>query len=284
MKKLFLQGGKLMVSDFPEYPPKPGPMSHQEFFTEFYEDDLPKYHKAVSAAKASAVDVAISPCILPHASGYYLNSEPGTQAIEIKEGQLYDTPEGWTVEIKTQFWVYDPAIAGNNWMDSRPTQHDNYEGRTIARLIPETLPNSDQKASNQPEKHSKVSGIAAVGVPEYDFKYDLRETNPIKEALREAGIPESGEKDYEQYYKTPPNDRDWAWYLRGLKEGYGQAEFEGHKRPVPWPPTKSESVSPPPQAESWDDIFLKYNNLFHFCIPDHGKEELKRGFTITRKP
>lgn len=31
----------------------------------------------------------------------------------------------------------------------------------------ENLPNQDQKASNKPEKLSKVSGIAAIGVPEY---------------------------------------------------------------------------------------------------------------------
>jgi hypothetical protein len=51
--------------------------------------------------------------------------------------------------------------------------------------------------------------------------------------------------------KEEPNDRDWKWYLKGLSEGYGQAEFEGHKRPVHWPPIKG--TEPSPQAESQED-------------------------------
>lgn len=41
--------------------------------------------------------------------------------------------------------------------------------------------------------------------------------------LEDRGTPHS--ENYQEHYKNGPNDRDWAWYLRGLKEGYGQAEF-----------------------------------------------------------
>lgn len=52
------EDGVIAIGEFPEYPTKPGPMSHQEFFKEYYEDDLPAYYKALKEAMQSAVEVA----------------------------------------------------------------------------------------------------------------------------------------------------------------------------------------------------------------------------------
>lgn len=42
-------------NEWPKEPSKPGVMSHQEFFTEYYEDDLPKYRVALQKAKEEAI-------------------------------------------------------------------------------------------------------------------------------------------------------------------------------------------------------------------------------------
>lgn len=100
MKKLFLQDGKLMVGEFPEEPTSWGQEDSQ-----YYGCVRDEYHKAVEAAKASAVEV--------------VNPEEITASLA--EGHLYDIMKGWTVEKYRQ--------------DETGPGDDQYE-RQVARLIP----------------------------------------------------------------------------------------------------------------------------------------------------
>lgn len=165
--KIFLSSsGVLKVGEFPEYPSKPGLMSHQEFFTEYYEDDLPKYHKEVEAAKASAVEVPemdsgkmnIAPTFNSGKMGYWYNG------VVMQEGQLYDLPPGWTVEYGWQYkpndqWEDCSRLIYNEFTCSETKrQGDTTETRKIARLV-----------------QSKPAGIVATGVPEPEQPYKLHE-------------------------------------------------------------------------------------------------------------
>jgi hypothetical protein len=128
--KIFLRDGKLMVGEFPE-----GRNFHQDFAEE------KRHNAAVEAAKKNAVEVVNPIC--------------GAEYEPMQEGQLYDLPKGWTVEIKGQYWTGSPLTKNSRlpeWIDidKGMTIYEGLETRKIARLIPA----------------SKVSGIAAIGVPE----------------------------------------------------------------------------------------------------------------------
>lgn len=118
MKKLFLQSGKLMCGEFP------------------IESEYSSI--ALEAAKDSAVEVVNKHDCFP------VMTEAGIQ--ELKEGQLYDLPKGWTVEIEERMsegWV--PSYNDPDNSALAPSAEIEF----IARLIP-----------------IKQSGIVATGLPE----------------------------------------------------------------------------------------------------------------------
>lgn len=82
---------------------------------------------------------------------------------------------------------------------------------------------------------------------------------------------------FKDHYNGGPNDRDWAWYLRGLSEGYEQAEFEGHKR----------GSQPSPQAESEIPASL-WLEVWFLCQEIESEEDwnthVQKFYNITRKP
>lgn len=249
MKKLFLQSGKLMCGEFPEYPPKPGPMSHQEFFTEFYEDDLPKYHKAVSAAKASAVEVVNPIC--------------GAQYEFMEEGQLYDTPEGWTVKIGYQFETVCGPL-GKEWNDFSEPQEANYNQhkklgrivRKVARLIPQEI--NDQERIDRchgftPFISPKQSGIAAIGKGWDGEKFTLlRDQETIASDRTEAGIPESVENSDRYISQTE------------VDPGYTEGQLREKLREANKEIARLKSVSPPPQ-ESVINLEALKRICYHFA-------------------
>jgi hypothetical protein len=54
---ILTKDGLYWLQEVPVYPEKPGPMSHQEFFTEYYEDDLPAYNASLQRAKEQSIKV-----------------------------------------------------------------------------------------------------------------------------------------------------------------------------------------------------------------------------------
>lgn len=142
MKKLFLQDGKLMVGEFPEEPTSWGQEDSQ-----YYGCVRDEYHKAVEAAKASAVEV-IDPgyefCrrFLTHngiSAGEGSEQEVTERMGMLRKEELFMIPEGWTVEIEDQFKANDHwfNFKDNPQVDLIDAQQLADEGRTrkIARLI-----------------------------------------------------------------------------------------------------------------------------------------------------
>lgn len=240
MNKLFLRDGKLWAGEFPE-------------ITELIERDTEKAsslearHKAaVSAAKARAVEVVNPIC--------------GAQYEFMEEGQLYDTPEGWTVEIGYQFETVCGPM-GKEWNDFSEPQEENYnfhksQGRIvrkIARLIPVSAENA------QP------SGIAAIGVPEYGKGWEgekfslLISQETIASDRTEEGIRRAGRK---------PEDR---WGLAGELANImddlvmGKLDHSEAKRAIlTLFYSKVLSVSPPPQ-ESVINLEALKRICYHFA-------------------
>lgn len=116
MKKLFLDKGKLMCGEFPEVLD----ISKMSL--------VDAYNAAVSAAKASAVEVVD-----------FKDSD-----IFFEEGKLYDIREGWTVEIDT--------------IETLPPKYE-------ARLIPVKEQSSSIAATGVPEP-DYTNFTPEVGVPE----------------------------------------------------------------------------------------------------------------------
>lgn len=178
MKKLFLQSGKLMCGEFPEEPEicpqfrvggmdcpnsnENGCACNAAVFT---------HEASVSAAKDCAVEVPemesgkinIAPTFNSNKMGWWMDGEI------MQEGQLYDTPEGWKVEIEDYrcprcgYTYEDAKQIGDHHLCSEKTFPANVK---IARLIPlkESISKyQDGKGNDIP----KQSGIAAVGLPEY---------------------------------------------------------------------------------------------------------------------
>lgn len=143
MKKLFLQAGKLWYNELPE----------QNISWELGNMTALEYDGAVSAAMASAVEVVDGEEAIDFVGGKLM-----IFGQECEEGQLCSVPEGWTVEIKEQYWTGSALSKGSrlpDWMDIPDGNDPLYrigETRKIARLIP---------------LKEQSSGIAAVGVAEY---------------------------------------------------------------------------------------------------------------------
>lgn len=163
-----------MVNDFPEEPVPYGVGDEQ-----YYGARMDEYNAAVSAAKASAVEV-VNPTVMTPEVWY-----------SIKDGATYEMPKGWMVEIEQGYEVHD----GKRWV--KADKPGDIPGTTVivdrARLIPlkeqssgitymhdrECRRYKDEgtycqehcyfKDSGLKECHSKSqsSGIAAVGVAEY---------------------------------------------------------------------------------------------------------------------
>lgn len=125
MKKLFLQSGKLCVGEFPA-DVIPEPMHAGGKLAARSQREVDDYNAAVSAAKASAVEVVD-----------FKDSD-----IFFEEGKLYDIREGWTVEIEHQHKAMDV------WETVDEKCYNQFciiragVNRKIARLIPQQ--NSDE--------------------------------------------------------------------------------------------------------------------------------------------
>lgn len=259
MKKLFLQYGKLMCGEFLEEPCDKEVYTHQKAV---WDKMVSEYNAAVSAARDSAVEADPGHGFykaLLNAEGFSTGEgsdhEVNVAMSFLKEGQLYDLPEGWMVEIEYQHKAFD------TWETVDEKRYNQLciiragVNRKIARLIP---------------LKEQSSGIAAIGVPEYGplaeeyiGTWMIEETDiphphhsaPTIAVFKEAGIPESGEKP-----EMSPEDKGFAQCLREeflintqnypkeyhalFAEKFKRAEENFKKFP------KHYSVSPPPQAES----------------------------------
>lgn len=104
MKKLFLRSGKLWVGEFPEEPIPYGVGDEQ-----YYGARMDDYNAAVSAAKASAVEVvnpedALAQNCLEEDKKIWMIINPDKSYTQIIEGQLHDLPQGWTMEIENNLY------------------------------------------------------------------------------------------------------------------------------------------------------------------------------------
>jgi hypothetical protein len=116
--------GFLYSENWPVYPTKPGPMSHQEFFTEYYEDDIPAYNKALVKAIEQAIEFEDQDFIRGIVGG----------PAPINTGLFYEIPlQGVeVVEVLSPGWVpsyNDPSNIGGA---------HNAEPMLVARLLPST--------------------------------------------------------------------------------------------------------------------------------------------------
>lgn len=184
-----------------------------------------------------------------------------------EQGEIIFLPPGWTVEYEERMsegWVpsyNDPDNRG--W--AKPAEPEK-----VARLIPSV---SGIVATGIPvfEKFSLHESHDTIATTSSEQPYRLHEAvaeinekmpnlfggkDPTAEIIEERKGSEKSEITEEQWKKytdenskEPQNssNRDWYWYLRGLSEGYGQAEFEGHKR-------KGNEIIPEREAFTRDDV------------------------------
>lgn len=244
MKKLFLQSGKLMYGEFPEEPESGGAM--------------PAYDRAVSAAKASAVEVVNGEDCFHKINDWFTPLPGGGLGRKLLEGQLCDLPEGWTVEIEYQHKAFD------TWETVDEKRYNQFciiragVNRKVARLIPVSAENA------QP------SGIAAVGVLQYGKGWEGEKFSLLRDQETIASDRTETAHDHEFYLDN--ESKVYACEC-GLIEISGKTYYP-----------QEGIVSPPPQAEStdcWMDIYLDFKD------GEGWKSFAKRmneKFTITRKP
>lgn len=187
MKKLFLQSGKPMIGEFPEEP-----IWHLIPNNPSGDSIVDSYHAAVSAAKASAVEVVNPEAILTWDDREVWFFEHRAMA----EDKLYDLPKGWTVEIKE-------ACASDCCSDNGCCEHCR-EPVKIARLIPTS--ESAQDDYSLPEhlvephfllEHIRKSaenaqgetGIVATGISESEQPGALVFLNEDDWTVPESGAP-----------------------------------------------------------------------------------------------
>jgi DNA-directed RNA polymerase subunit RPC12/RpoP len=258
-------------------------MSHQEFFTEYYEDDMPKYRAAVDKLKAEALEV-VNP---GEVYFVYENTKPGV---------LYPWDGGWETESVCELWC----------SDCRAFDWSTCKNRLRLRLLPKSpvtkgasddypivdalrrggeadTPSDETPYLDKLEALVNTAVVAAIGVPEQTQNYICLNCKEVFDYQPGTSCARCGYKSFHKTDAKPtkaapvndagggmePNDRDWKWYLKGLGEGYGQAEFEGHKRPEGWGTkdfkkasllqhheTTASDSSASPQAES--DVLLSW--------------------------
>lgn len=274
MKKLFLRDGKLWYNEFPEEPVPYGVGDEQ-----YYGARMDEYNAAISAAKASAVEV-VNPEELfirgDDKKWYEVIGRNGPDYVELLPDTLRIIPKGWVVEISSC--------------------HSATEGfYRSAHLIP---------------LKEQSSGIAAVGVAEYGEletvmpSITIRHDGPHKPFRPLAGMPESGEnriidamfnaqfgskeqcsaieEHMKEYFQRWPSYKDRLNHLEWYHLFLDFSDFL----------EKRKSVSPPPQAESDEDLWAELGNKInkhmeplddafgiHPLLDLYGKSE----FTITRK-
>jgi hypothetical protein len=172
MKKLFLHSGKMMIGEFPDV--QTNALSALSVLNEC--------EAAVSAAKASAVEVVNGEDALHKINDWFLPLPGGGLGRKLNEGQLCDLPTGWTVEYEKQC----------QYQETDGNCPDCFRGslcKKIAHLIPASNASGIKymhdrecrryrdesvlcqnhcyfKTSGIKECPIKSSGIAAIGVPE----------------------------------------------------------------------------------------------------------------------
>lgn len=227
MKKLFLQGGKLMVGEFP------------------IESQYSSI--ALEAAKASAVEVKTGIShefcrrFLTHngiSAGEGSEQEVNSRMNTLSKAELFLMPEGWTVEIEdTCKWHGNRDVCGNEicW-DLQECQKS--PSVKIARIIP--LKEQENLIASQ-IPYPEPSGIVATGLPEsgekkltfcdkcgeLKVKGDVHECHYVPENLLIHDI-----------IKLLHDSKSASSFAISLISKYNISELN------------ERSVSPPPQAES----------------------------------
>ena len=187
---IFLRDGKWYGNEFPEYPPKPGPMSHQEFFTEYYQDDLPKYRKEVETAKSTALEIVNSEVMAEktEAGRWFINPYPGsilTEPLQVKDGELYP----WDGEVEKGKRKCKHCRDTNSNVCIQPEWYfellpKQKETEKIEVLI--TMGQTDMKTNAM--MHDLMSrGIVATGVPEQDLALKNENQSLLEQLINETG-------------------------------------------------------------------------------------------------
>lgn len=176
---------------------------------------------ALEAAKDSAVEVVNKHDCFP------VMTEAGIQ--ELKEGQLYDLPKGWTVEIEdTCKWHGNRDVCGNEicW-DLQECQKS--PSVKIARLI--LLKEQENLIASQ-IPYPEPTGIAAIGLPDYGKGWEGEKFSLLKDQ------------------ETTASDRT-NWQI----ESHKKCPKCGSRNPITFKMCvncdhRFNAVPPPPQAES----------------------------------
>jgi len=214
--------------------------------------------------------------------------------------------------------AYLQGINNNHYGRVNGVPHNGESPKGAGDDYPVTLPKEDAKPSNHPEKHSKVSGIAAIGVPECnetisDMKEDLLPNQKNKGHKKRAewlsyclsigwknDQLDDLQKIWDQHHdeagnlvqSAPVNDAGGGreYLIEAIEEAMERernASEEHH-------PTgyylgleaaiKIISYRPSPQAEGQDTL---WSEMYTRCTNSQGHLQLdlvKKLFTITRKP
>lgn len=155
--KIFLRDGKLWGNEFPE-DVIPEPMGAGGRIAARSQREVNEYNAAVSAAKASAVELLNPEAVFTwdDRECWFINNRAAA------EGKLYDIPQGWEVEIKERMsegWV--PSYNDPDNSALAPSAEIEF----VARLIPLKEPIS----------------ILASGLPDYGKGWEGEKFSLLKD-------------------------------------------------------------------------------------------------------
>jgi hypothetical protein len=260
--KIFLRDGKLMVGEFPELKllSLEDPIGREDALIENSKRKR-EHNDAVESAMASAVEVVKGEDVFHKINDWFIPLPGGGLGRKLNEGQLCDLPTGWMVEYKEQYWTGSALSKGSrlpDWIDIPNVDDPIYrsgETRKIARL-----------------------------------KYDLRETNPIKEALKESKspvIPEGSEKKkfevllYGEWVELSENQ-----YLQAINNNhYGRINGIEQHRNSAGKPAIDDTLKP--RIDRIGELYESGKDDIHgisrFLLPRDDRERLDHLINVIRE-
>jgi hypothetical protein len=188
MKKLFLHSGKMMIGEFPDV--QTNALSALSVLNEC--------EAAVSAAKASAVEVVNGEDALHKINDWFLPLPGGGLGRKLNEGQLCDLPTGWTVEYEKQC----------QYQETDGNCPDCFRGslcKKIAHLIPASNASGIKYMHDRECRRYRDESVLCQN--HCYFKTSGIKECPIKSSgIAAIGVPESGDFDVEPQWMVKEKD------------------------------------------------------------------------------